>query len=269
MNEFLANIQQEDEAINLSVEQDEKEKETPSGSPAEKEPKEEAPPSQGGGAKEAEASKENTPDVSQTPLNKQHRWIDQARKIKELEEFKDRAIPLLERIGEKPDKIESEAVPLFFSRLYGEDTEAWTLYRTYEKEQSGRLRAELREEFRNDEKRKVEEAKKSEAWLDDELQKLSDNGLKFDRNELLNIALKFSPREDDGNYSIPKAYEIWKAMNEAKASKGQISPSESRVEEKKKIADITMKKGNANEEKRDYKTSADFKGKSFADISRE
>ena len=260
-NEFLANLPQEGkiETTENPEEGQKEEKETPPASPAEKPEKDEpAPPAEG--EKEGESPKEGEPAVFQA-FHKHPRWKALQDELKNLRDFRDKATPLLERLGQEPQERQEESVeiPAWFSGLFGDNKEAWVKYRSYDAEQRKTLRSEILQEVRQEEERQISEQKKQEKWVDDEIQKLADEGLKFDRNELLKIALEWLPTDEEGNISFSKAYKI---LENLKAGK----PEKPSSDEKKKIADQTMKKSKETDGKKDYKTSADLRYKSFHDL---
>ena len=110
--------------------------------------------------------------------------------------------------------------------------------------------------------KRTQKQKKEDEWVDKEIKKLEEEGLKFDRNELLKTALDYLPSDENGNISFQKAYNIMKATK-------PVSAPSKVVEEKKKVADMTLSKSNATEEQKDYKTSEDFRGKSISDLLRD
>lgn len=259
--------------VDLPPQPDEEEKETPPAPSAEEETKEETPPASPGGdepeskeddegASEDDEGKSKTGDEDKLPpFHKHPKWISVQQDLKELREFKETALPLLENIGKAPSSEEKDEIPEWFSDLFGENESAWKKYRAYNAAERKQLREEITTELQQAEARKVDDQKRHDQWVDDEVQKLKDEGLKFDQNELLRTALEYLPTDANGNISFKKAYDIMVGM---KASGGGKPKS---AEEKKKIADATMGKDKGSDGKRDYKIPADLKGKTFHDLA--
>lgn len=204
----------------------------------------------------------NTDDDIKIPFHKHPRWISLQNDLKKEKEFRESVTPLLERLGQTPDHRTEETVkiPEWFTELFGENEDAWKKYRAYDSEQRKQLRTEIVKEMQGEQQKLVDDQKKQEKWVDDEVAKLSDEGLKFDRNKLLKIALDYLPTDEDGNISFRKAYDILVMQG---AGKELDKP---KSEAKKKLADQTMGKGKSSEEKRDYKTSADLRFKTMHDL---
>jgi hypothetical protein len=273
-NTFLADLQRQgrvDLDPSPNSEKENEEKHTPSSPEENQNEKEKSPSPQGepkpegdgGGTPNPDEGNENIEDDTKLPFHKHPRWVALQNELREAREFRESVSPLLERLGTKPEDRHEETIeiPDWFVELFGENETAWKKYRAYSLDERKQLRSEILREIQEDQKRVVDEQKKQEKWVDDELQKLSETGLKFDRNELLKIALEYLPTDDQGNISFKKAFDI---LQIKKSGKETEKPKLS--EEKKKIADQTMAKGKSNEEKKDYKTSADFRGKSFHDL---
>ena len=268
-NEFLASLQQEGR-IDQPAEEQKKEEANPSTPPVEKPEKDEtAPlaednkPKDEGVVTEGETPKIDEPAVFQA-FHKHPRWIALQTELKELRGFREEASPLLERLGQKPDNRKEETnveIPLWFSEIAGENQEAWNKYRAYDAGQRETLRSEIIGEIQQAESKRVSDQKNQEAWVDKELQGLQDDGKVFNRNELLKIALEYLPTDESGNISFLKAFNI---LEKTKA--GGQKPIKPISDEKKKIADQTMEKGKTEEGKKDYKTSADLRGKTFHDL---
>ena len=86
--------------------------------------------------------------------------------------------------------------------------------------------------------------------------------LKSFRNELLDIATKFQPIDDESQLiSLQKSFDILELQKLRKQEKAP--PTESK---RKEIAGRTMEKGAGEGERKRYMTSADLAGKSFRDL---
>ena len=259
-SQFLANLQQEGDRIdeNPIVEPERKEKETPSESPADNKPNEDAPASSAED-KEKDAPKpeegEKEPAVFHR-FDEHPRWKAREEELKGLREFRERAEPLLERLENPPEQ--NTNIPSWFTTLYGANEEAWNQYKEYDSSRQKQIKEELRSEFEKEQAKRTTEQKRQDEWVETELKSLEAEGFKFNKNELMKVALDYLPTDQDGNISLKKAYDI---LN---ISKTHPQPNKV-VEDKKKVADQTIKKSLNESDKKDYKTSADFKGRDFRD----
>lgn len=272
-NEFLASLQREGQ-IETPAEEQEEEKETPPESPAEKEPKEDKPESQTGDESEGKGDEKKPegkikegeePAVFQA-FHKHPRWKALNEELGTLRQFRDEVaplLPLIKKLGE-PGMIEDKTeAPSWFSELFGDNKETWAKYQEYNSNERKQLRTEILTEVQGRQEEVAQATKKQEDWLDGELVKLDEviaeeKLPKYNRNELMKIAVDFKPTDDKGNISLKKAYDILQMQ------KGKTETPKS--DEKKKIADKTMAKSKSDEEKKDYKTSHDLAGKSFHDL---
>ncbi|MEK7091758.1 MAG: hypothetical protein AAB900_02095 [Patescibacteria group bacterium] len=254
-NDFLANLQKEGEI----TPNEEEEKETLPEPPADKKPEDiESQPEEEkpkGEDELKETPEEGEPAVFQA-FHKHPRWQAVQEELKELREFRETASPLLEDI--KKSKSETETIPAWFSELYGENEAAWNKYHDYDTEQRANLRKEIMDEISQQSTKSAEEQKKNDKWVEDELTTLESEGLKFNRNELMKVALEYLPTDNKGNISFRKALDIYE-----KTKPKEEKPN---ADAKKKIAAETMQKGKPNEDIKDYKTSHDLVGKSFRDL---
>ena len=277
-NPFLTGLQRQgrvDADLTQNSENGSEEKPTPASSADNQSEAEKSPSSQGEHPAEGEGSDtqpegkpnpneagNNTDDETKLPFHKHPRWASLQSELKEAREFRESVAPLLERLGQTPEgrSEETEKIPEWFVELFGENADSWKKYRAYDTEQRKQLRSEILKDIQAEQRKTVEEQQRQEKWVDDEVQKLVDDGLKFDRNKLLKIALDYLPTDENGNISFKKAYDI---MTMQVADKETEKP---KSEVKKKLADQTMGKGKPSEGRRDYKTSADLRGKSFHDL---
>lgn len=270
----LANLQQaEFEGEEELVESEKPEKDTQADSPPGNKPAE-APVSSTEG--QEEAPKEDAKLEVYTAFHEHPRWkareeeLRQLReKVEEYEEFKSRVDPLLEKL-EKPQ----EGKPEWFTNLYGDDDNAWKQYqasseetqRNFEKRIFDKLKPYL--ETLEATKQESETQKwANEQWSklgeDPEVQKeLRNMGLTLDKvqGEISEVMTKFKPSDEEGNISLRGSYEIWKSTKKPESKPDPI------VAEKKKLGAITKPK---ESEGKKYMTSADFKGKSLADLLEE
>lgn len=272
-NEFLTSLQQEGR-IDQPAEEQKEEKETPPESSTEKEPTENEPEPQTGDEPEGEGDEKKPegevkegeePAVFQA-FHKHPRWKALNEELGTLRSFRDEVsplLPLIKKLGE-PGVIEDEEAPKWFSTLFGDNKQAWKEYQEYDLNQRKQLRTEILGEIQKTQESVAQSTKKQEEWLDSELTSL-DEAIeeeklpKYDRNELLKIAVEFKPTDEKGNISLRKAYEIWRLQ---KGEKKEPPKSD----EKKEIADKTMGKPKGEKEAKNYRTSHDLANKSFHDL---
>ena len=263
-NTFLANLHQEGDRIDeLPLGEPEREETVPpSEPPADIKPKEDEP------ASPAEIKEAGTPKSEESveqvfaSFDKNPRWIAREQELKELREFRERAEPLLEKL-ENPTLEKKVEKSRWLNTAFGDNEEIQSLYQEEARESETRIRDSVIAGIRVEEQKKVVERKKQDEWVENEVVKLQVEGLKFDRNELLKTALEFLPTDEEGNISLRKAHTILQATK----SSPPVQPNKA-VEEKKRVADSTIKKSAGEEEKKDFKTSADFQGKSIHDLGR-
>lgn len=283
----MASVPKEGDIENL-LEKHEEGKETPPAPPAETKPKEgeTAPPAEGKPEGETGKPKEGEPAVFQA-FHKHPRWItlqqdlkDRDVKIVELEAFRDRVIPLLDQLGEKPKASEeTKRIPSWFVDLFGENPDAWAKYSEYSAMERKQLREEIMVELHEESRKAAEEIKKWDKKVDIQFSELLGNddiqarikAIGFDlsneaqsksfHNELLKVTLDYRPLDPESDdISLMKAFDILELQKLRKA------PEKASVDRKKEIADKTMVKGKSDADRKDYKTPADLQGKTFRDL---
>lgn len=289
-NQFMASLQSEGISPQTESETPVKE-ETPAAPPAENKPndgqQESSPDAQ---AKEGETV-EQKPDAKQEPpaedkkpeekepdvfhaFHEHPRWIATQEELKELREFKEMASPILESL-KKDDKEETdEEVAPWFKTMFGTDNpEVWKQYRAYNKHERQEIKRELLAEMQSQETQRSDEQKKWDKWVDAKTVEVGDKyhidlSPKKDGKEntlykrLLEVTLEYLPTDKDGNIDFDKGYQIMQKIDQTTPPKS----ADKTVDEKKKIADATMGNKNPTEDKKDFKTSADFRGKSMHDL---
>lgn len=278
-NDFLASLEQEG-AINPGLK--EEEKETPPASPTEKQPEDTkaSPAEEKEEGETPKSEKGEKPEVFQA-FHKHPRWIASQAELKELREFRERVEPLLEQLGEESEKPEEKTeIPGWFVDLFGENKDAWAKYRSATMAERKQLREEILNEVRAESQKAADEAKKWNQHVDKELGSIigdeevaarakaigfdfsNKDQLKSFRNELLDVATKFQPIDDESQLiSLQKSFDILELQKLRKQEKA--SPAESK---RKEIAGRTMEKGAGEGQKKSFMTSHDLAGKSFRDL---
>lgn len=269
-NDFLASLQREGEIKPEAEPKEEDKEKNPPASPAENKPKEDEKGSQPKEGEKPEVTEKDGEGAGETPpesidkpipFHQHPRWIAQQSELQELRDFRDKAMPLLDKLTESKPAEENTEIPEWFTELFGENDAAWKKYRAYDMSQREQLRSEIVTEFQGQSERLAQEEKKADQWLNTEIAKLADEGLKFDRNELLKVALEYLPTDNEGNISLKKAYQI---MQGVKPAPDPAKPKP--ADEKKQVADKTMQKGKTDDAPKGYKTSNDLRHRSFTDF---
>lgn len=231
--DFLANAPSEgkvgeDAFLSDDANTGESQKETVSDPPAEKKP-EQADASQGA---------DNTPDAKIEPFHKHPRWIKTQEELNELRKFRDEVTPKLstyEEVIAKLGKPAESNIPDWFPKSGNAqaDTQKYQEYLNYENGVKAQIKQELLAEQTKEAQAKTAEEKKWTDWVENSIQELTDEGLKFDKNELQSIALKYLPSDEQGNIDFRKAYEIMTELNKYKAA-----PLAQKADARKKIGDL-------------------------------
>ncbi len=141
-------------------------------------------------------------------------------------------------------------MPGWFSEVYGENEPAWKKYQEYEKQARDEMKKEIREEFQKEQKEKEESVTKWSAWIDDQVKDLRDEGLKFDKNELMKVMFDYKPADESGNLDFHKGHEIMELLKKKNPEK---------INERKKLIDDSGKEKTEPETKK-WKTPEDLVG---------
>lgn len=246
-------------------------KDTPSDSPAEKKPEEQ---------KEEDKPKEgdDTPK-DDVPFHKHPRWIERENELKELRERDEeqaRELADLKTFKEETSRRLSpdSTIPEWFSRLYGDNAEAYKAYEEHERIRTEEIEKRIltrQEEAR----RKIDEDSiRWQKWVASEIEKLqADTGIDFTtkndvlpngektnakRNELIKIMLDYRPTDEDNNFDFKKGYKLYEALKEKE------DPEKSRA--RKAIADNATKTSPGEKPPKDYRTTAELRGRSWGNL---
>lgn len=165
---------------------------------------------------------------------------EQEATIEELKKFKE---SVLENIDGEEKK--SDEVPEWFSDVFGDDVNVWKKFKDYDSKREEEIYQRVAGQFEADKKK----ANEYNSWLDSEMNKMEEEGKKFDRNELLKVAHDYFPTNPDGTINLARAYEIM-SLSKNKSSDDSLS-------EKKKIADKTIDKPKSGDVKT-FRTPSDF-----------
>lgn len=255
MEELLADIVKEGQ-----LKDDVEEKDNSKDSQSEKKSKEEKPSHRGEddskekSEEKSEKSKDdseddskkesNTDDEKNVPFHKHPRWKELQKELKAKEKEIEELKSFKGEVNEKFSKMETkEKVPKWFSELYGENQEAWEAYSEHNATERKKMKQEILDEINQEKSKENERVSKWNNWVSDEIQKLKDEGLKFDKNKLMKIAVDYKPTDEEGNIDFKKAYEIL-----------QFTEKKTDNASKKKIADDTIN-NKPESKKEDFQTA--------------
>jgi len=215
----------EDFDISTLLTEDEQETETPEESLTETKEEEESPSQEG--EKEDEDSEESSDESSDStsdetktlPFHKNPRWKKMQEKNADLQSKLDDLSTSQTEIKESLKTSQAVELPDWWITLADKDETSQKAFRQYQAYNSSQ-RAEIKKELMAEQKAHTEEqAKESERWtnwVDESMDALKEEGLKFDSNELKKVAVDFQPLDADGNISLRKAYDILQLQKAAK-----------------------------------------------------
>ena len=258
--DFLANVQEDGEkgeqafSSDLSN-QDGQVKETPAVPPADETTKVDKP-SQGG---------VNTPDAN-VPFHKHPRWAKAQEELAELRKYRSETDTRLKTYEEVMSKFNQPAqsqvqIPDWFPKTGNaqEDGKKYQEYLNYENGVKAQIKQELVEEQTKEATQKAAEEKKWSDWVNTSLEKLEDDGNKFDRNELQKVALEYLPTDLEGNIDFGKALKI---MNQLKQQ--QTAVQEVKSDARKRLADTASGSNSRGESApKKFQTAQSLRNKSW------
>lgn len=269
MNEdFMANVQTDGEkgenAFASDVPNtDEQVKEIPAVPPADETTKVDKP-SQGG---------VNTPDAN-IPFHKHPRWIKTQEELAELRKYRDESKTRLEtyeqmmaRMGNQPNQTSTVQIPEWFPKSGNQkaDEQKYQEYLNYESGVKAQIKQELVDEQIKEAREKQAEEKKWADWVTTNLDKLEDEGNRFDRNELQKIALEYLPTDMGGNIDFGKALRI---MNQLNAQ--QHAAAEVKSDARKRLADTANASTSRSEKPpQKFQTAKSLRNQSWDALIRE
>lgn len=258
--DFMANVHREGTPIEATEPEktDEPEKPEPAAPPAEekKDPEKQSPSSEGGEGREAEDADDKLP-FHKHPRFK--RVIDEKNSLAERVETLSKELEDM-RKGAAPKAPADAPAPSWFTKAFGDDPELWKEYQGYEIARREEIKSEIEAEATQSAKKEQDEKAYWEGWVDKQLTALEDEGLAFDRNKLLKVALDYKPTDDEGNIDFRKAHDL--------LTKLEPAPKQ----EAKAKKDVAAKAAPAPEKeapKRDFVTPDDIRGKSFRQLVNE
>lgn len=207
---------------------------------------------------------DNTPDEKPVPFHKHPRWQQREEEMKELRDqikvYEDQIQPLLDaKENAQPQEVE---LPEWWKTAMGTDEISRLAYQQKLADDVKREEAILAKITETQQKQAQEEIDAQKYWDDHtekEMEILKAEGLSFDKNELLKVAVEYQPTGEDGLISLRKAHEIMTLSKQnAKTEK---------VEEKKKIVANTNSGTNGtSEELATTPNPNTLRGRSFSSL---
>jgi len=181
------------------------------------------------GEEEQEEEKEPEKDLKDVPFHEHPRWKkreeDWNKRMEEQKQEFEKKIQ--EAIPAPKQEEEQEDIDPMFSRLFGEDQEAYKAYQEFRQKEKQEAYEYTKAQFTAEREQQATQEKQWTDWVDGEVNKLTASGKTFDKNELLKVALDFKPTDDKGQISLEKAYTILKNIpkknNDVVAKKKKVA----------------------------------------------
>jgi hypothetical protein len=171
--------------------------------------------------------------AEEVPYHKDPRWMEMYSKSKKVDEVEEELAELRawreQQESSKP--AETQPIPDWFRKLYGDDTEVWKAYQESTKSEKEAWKKEFFEELESRETEKVESIKRGEEWIADQLADLKDQGHTFDENELVKVVVDNQLFDKEGNPNFKAGLRFLEA--------DKTEP----MNPKKRIASMTAGKG--------------------------
>lgn len=143
---------------------------------------------------ELEAKAEVPQDEKPLPFHEHPRWKKQIEEKRQLEDTVKGLNDRLSQFEKERSEAEARQIPQEWIDLYGDNPESWEKFRQLNQKLNAR---EVKPE--------VKEAPKYDAsWVEGQLQELTDEGLKYERNELLTVMKEYMPTDSQGNIDFRK-----------------------------------------------------------------
>lgn len=260
----------------LTVESNDQGKETPAESSPEPKPAETTPSQEGVKAEakgeKVDPSEANIPDDNEkVPLNKNKRWKEirqqneaLQKRIEEMQSAHSKELSEIKSFIQNGQKSTKSEVPPAFKKIFGEGSEElwkeWqTLFPNGQPVDANDLKAQVLSDIRKEQAEQAEASKKQVEWVEGELSKLKEEGLKFDKNELLSILEKYTPTDGNGMLDFRKGYELLELANKSK-------PANQRKEIRKTLAANTSPQGVSEPVQSDVVDMAKIRKANWRDI---
>jgi len=162
----------------------------------------------------------NAADEENTPYHK--RWKQREAKLREEYETE------MERLK---SELSSKSEPSAFAKdLYGDNEDGKKNLDDWKKQIVSEAKAEALLAVKQEKLQYENAVKRSEAWIDSQLEALTAEGRTYDKNKLLKIVSDNQLLDAEGNWNIRAAYKIYEGENRPDTAKAQA---------RKQLADTT------------------------------
>jgi len=255
--------------------------EAPAESSPEEASEEEESPSQEGDTEvtpdTSEEAEDNTPEEEEVPFHKNPRW---KKIIADRDAAREEREALKKQVDDMKSSLEKQNQPIgplpqAFIDQYGNDPVLYKQLLEEEEQQrqqfAAKIKDDLKAEMRAEQEQKTQKEMKQKQWVEDQLEVVAESSgldLSFKdgknslRNEIMQTALKYSPTDENGNIDLVKAYEIYTLQSAQK--------DKAKIEKKKKVAArATTDEAATETPKRDFRTSADFRNRSWDEVAQQ
>lgn len=193
-------IEEEVKTADEQAEETEKSETDPAESSPEKKSEEAAPSD----------ADENT-DVN-IPLNKDKRFKEI---IKDRDEARAQLSELMEWKRQSESALKTQAqtqdIPQWFREIYGDDPNVWKVMQAQFSEIRKQAADEAYQRLESQKQAEVKQLEEAKKFVDSQFEALKEEGKTFDKNAVIDTALKLKLFDDNGNYNLRAAYEVWSA----------------------------------------------------------
>ena len=178
-----------------------------------------------------EPSASDKADEENTPYHK--RWKQREAKLREEYETE------MERLkSELTSKSESSA---FAKDLYGDNEDGKKNLDEWKRQIVSEAKAEALMAVKQEKLQYDNAVKRSEAWIDSQLEALTAEGKSYDKNKLLKIVSENQLLDAEGNWNIRAAHKIYEA---------ETRPDTAKSEARKQLADTTTARSKGDTSKK-------------------
>lgn len=199
-------------------------------------------PSQKGEQKEAVKPKADNTPAEQLPFHKHPRWIKTQETLKEYEK---RIADFEAKQKEAEKGKSSEVLPEWWKTRYGETPESRKSYENYviaTNAEREKLEERIQHNLEAKSQTEAQNKQKADEYVNTQLAEMKDEGIEFERNELLKFMVDFQKEygsgsllDAEGNYDFRKSLGLMQKMQPKE-------PDASKEAQKKIGADIMRSK---------------------------
>ena len=260
---ILAGIPSEDAAA-LVASEESTEEGTPAESPTAKKATEETPSPDG----------VNNQDESNLPFHKHPRWKEMHEARKRAEEstkrLEDELSSLRAELAEKTSTRVPEAPSERFVKLYGDDPEAYRLWKEQQEELIAKAEERVFQRMNQEQEMQARALDDGRSYVENALADLEAEHPGLDRNALMKFLVDFKekygslPSDAEDNIDFVRGYSL---MMEMQAASQEAAKSKSKA--RKDLAAMTSKNSASGEpEQKEYLTSKDLRNMDWDTIGR-